>query len=472
MSITVDFYTYSKKRNSTAVPASGAISYSCELKEETSCLNPVIRIAVSSMPVPTVAPTIYNYAHISSFQRWYFISDWTYTAGVWEASLQVDVLGSNRTGIGNTTCYIERCSSTYNGNIMDNLYPAKTDFDITHVTCGCMWYNINPNNGGCYILGVISAQYTETPAVGAVSYYACTQPQIKSVIAYLFGDSIYNSSSITEISSGLYKSFFNPFQYVVSCIWFPFDITSFGSTTTQIRVGYWNTGISAIQVSARAQKTFLTATIPDHPQASSRGNYLNHAPYTKLTLYCAPFGVIPVDVRYTEIGNYLYCPVWVDHVTGEATIRVNITQDSSHLTTGAYITERTATIGVPIQLAQVMNEYSHSASGILSDVLAEGVMSVIGASVGSSINCSAPTVTTSGANGGFINAIMDPVLVVEHARITDGDNTNLGRPLMSTRQISTIPGYIKAINPPISLAITESEIRAIREIMENGFYYE
>ena len=469
MAIEVVFYTYSKKRNSTAFPTTGGISFNMLLKEPCSALNPTLLIAARDLPVPAAAPTIYNYATIAAFQRKYFVKDWVYNAGVWEVSLSVDVLGSWKTGIGSISCYIERSSYTYNGNIMDTMYPAKTDFSITQVNTACAWYNVAPS-GGCYILGCIN--YQNSNSIGAISYYACSQSNINSVLNFLFGNSIYNASNINEIGEGLYSSFFNPFQYIVSCIWLPFSAATFGSSTTDIKVGYWSTGINATIVSNLAHKTYVTATIPDHPQKAARGNYLNHAPYTKMTLYIPPFGNIPIDTRYTEVGNYLYCPVYVDHITGEATIRVNIAVSSNNLTENKFITERTAVMGVPIQLAQVMNEYSKNPTSLLSDVLAEGILSFIGESVGSSINCSTPTVTTSGANGSFLNFIMPPGLIVEHANLVDQDNDDFGKPLMAVRTISNIPGYIKAINPHPALPITDDEAQMITKFMEDGFFYE
>ena len=469
MAIAVDFYTFSKKRNSTSFPTVGAVSFNMELKEPTSALNPTLWVAARDLPVPGAAPTIYNYAHVAAFQRYYFVSDWVYNAGIWEVSLTVDPLGSWKTGIGTMSCYVERCSSTYDGNIMDNLYPAKTDFSITHVAASCSWYSVTPS-GGCYVLGCIN--YQNSNSVGAVSYYACSQSVINSVLNYLFGNSIYQASSITEMGQGLYESFFNPFQYIVSCIWFPFSTSSFGDTSTGIKVGYWDTGISAIMVSNLAQKTYVTATIPDHPQKATRGAFLNHSPYTKLTLYVAPFGNIPIDTRFTEVGNYLYCPVYIDHITGEATIRVNISSSSGTSTENKFITERTANIGVPIQLAQVMNVYSKSPTGVLGDMLAEGILSVIGTTVGGSINCSTPTVTTSGANGAFINFLMAPGLIVEHAKIVDEDNSDFGRPLMQVKTLNTIPGYIKVINPHPALPITDAETQMITKHLEEGFFYE
>ena len=127
--MTIEFWNFSKKRNSTKQPEAGSgIQYTgCELKEDTSILAPVIRIRVAAMPVPTVAPVnTFTYCYIAKFNRYYFISDWVYSPGFWEGHLQLDVLASHKTEIGATSAYIERSASAYDGEIIDKLYPANT----------------------------------------------------------------------------------------------------------------------------------------------------------------------------------------------------------------------------------------------------------------------------------------------------------------------------------------------------------
>ena len=130
--------------------------------------------------------------------------------------------------------------------------------------------------------------------------------------------------------------------------------------------------------------------------------------------------------------------------------------------------------GVPIQLAQVLNQYDIGGSLIGTGIgmAMDAITSVIGTSVGSSINPSTPTVSTSGSNGSFLSVTNDSRLIVEHALLVDEDKNNQGRPLMDVRTISNIPGYIKAINPPVALPVTEQETEWIKNTMESGFYYE
>ena len=241
----VNFYSFQKKKNSTAQPniSSATTLTSVQLKDDTGIMNPVLLINPNNaaLPVPFV-PSGFNYANIPSFGRYYFVTDWTWKKGLWECALSVDVLASFRTAIGNTSAYVERSAYASNGNIIDNLYPAKTDVQITSATIATSWANVAPS-GGCYVLGLIN--YQPANHIGAVTYYAMTSANLNSLLAFLFSNNIYQAGSITEIGEDLFKSLFNPFQYVVSCMWFPAAASTYGSTQTTVKVGYWDTGVRA-----------------------------------------------------------------------------------------------------------------------------------------------------------------------------------------------------------------------------------
>ena len=59
--MTVNFYTFSKRQNSTASPISAAAeSFSCTLKDSSGVLRPVLEIYKQA----TWNPTALNYAYI------------------------------------------------------------------------------------------------------------------------------------------------------------------------------------------------------------------------------------------------------------------------------------------------------------------------------------------------------------------------------------------------------------------------
>ena len=467
----VTLYKFTKRINSTKQPnPSDGHSFSCQLKDETSFINPILKFSPDHLTSGVFSPDVYNYAFILYWNRFYFITDWKYINGSWEAYLTVDVMASFRSEIGATSAYIIRSNSSYNGDIIDSFYPAKTDVIIQKTNVACAWYNVAPS-GGSYILGVIN--YENGNKIGALNYYALTTSQLSSILNYLFTDNIFNTSSITEMGSGLYKSLFNPFQYIVSCLWFPFSTSAFGSSQTDVKVGYWSTGVQGIIVSSLAEKTFVTATIPDHPQLS-RGAYLNRAPYTKHTLYIPPFGCIPIDTNFISIGKYLYSAVLVDHITGQATIRVALSPSSTNLNEYNIMCERTGMIGVPIQLAQVLTDYVNTLSSA-SDVISSAVSFNLGGvfkGLLSAVESQMPKVSTSGANGSFIETLQYPQLISEFLNIVNENRIEFGRPLCDTRTVSSLSGYIQCGEADHAFSGTRAENEEINRNMKEGFFYE
>lgn len=464
-------YKFNKRPNSTAqpLPTAGKV-FTVQIKNECSFITPVLRFTPDNLTTGVFSPSAYNYAQIAYWQRFYYITDWTYINGSWEATLSVDVLASFKTEIGTTSAYVVRAAGASDGSIIDTNYPAKTNFDIRKINVATTWYNVAPS-GGSYILGCIN--YNNGGKVGAISYYALNTTQLAALLNYLFTDSIFYASNISEIGAGLFKSMFNPFQYIVSCIWFPFASSSFGSTSDNVKVGYWDTGVSATVVSALAQKTYVTATIPDHPQ-SSRGSYLNYEPYSRLTLYVPPFGSIPIDTNFRSLGNYLYCAVFIDHITGQATIRVSICQDSSHLDEYNVVTERSSMMGVPIQLAQLMPDYVQTLQSGISAVGNAASFNITGAlsDVVSAVQSQMPKVTTLGSNGSYIEVLQYPVLTVEFLQLVDEDNTEFGRPLCQVKTINTLAGYIRCGEDDHAFSATKTETDEINRFLKSGFFYE
>ena len=66
----------------------------------------------------------------------------------------------------------------------------------------------------------------------------------------------------------------------------------------------------------------------------------------------------------------------------------------------------------------------------------------------------------------------DPVLSIVQQYASQDDLAALGRPLMDIRQLSQIPGYIKADPDELAVPCTDAELSEIREAIAGGFFYE
>ena len=474
----VYLYSFKKRENSTAypLPSEGKL-FNVQLKNETSFLTPTLRMSVDNLTTGLFSPAAYNYAFIPYWQRYYYITDWNYTNACWECNLSVDVLASFKGEIGNTSAYIIRSASQYNGDILDSFYPTTTVSSITKQRISSEIYHTTIP-GGCFVLGCVNNSASNR--VGSITYYALTATELNNVLVYMFGSGIYQASNITEMGEGLYKSLFDPFQYIVSCMWFPYAANVVGDTVDHVKVGYWDTGVNGRYINLIVDEIgFKTESpIARHPQIS-RGSYLDHAPYTKITAYYPPFGEIPIDTNYMLYGanNYLYGKMFIDFVTGLANCYFTITNGYDTESTAdpyKFMTMRTAQVGVPIQIAQVMSDYAsamQSIGGAVGNAFTwnfSGVFQNIIASYAADM----PKVSTQGANGSLIEIIEPPYLIVEHKQVVDENLVEFGRPLCNNRTINTLAGFIQCGEDDHSFTATQTETERINRYLKEGFFYE
>ena len=484
---------FRKRENSTKTPlvADATRTVTGILREPCSIMNPVFKI--ERFP-SDATPQNFIYAYVSAFSRWYFVKDWMWADGLWQCSLEVDVLSSFKTDIGNSVAYIERSASAYNGAVVDKWYPTTTNFSTERVTLSSSWNGVAPS-GGCYILGIIcNANRASSQIGGAVTYYVMTPAQLGSLMGYLLGTGFLDDNGFPvtmtatqQLSQDTAKALINPVQYIASCMWLPVSASTISDGEDHaIVLGYYDldSNVATGQyLNAVIFTMSVTGQIPIHPQAPTRGKYLNYSPYTRLTLNVPPFGSIPLDTSFCEIGSYLYCRVWCDPITGKATMRVELYPDSDHVGTGAIVREVSTMMGVPIQLAQMTPDYINAISSALSlattmdagwrgDIGSGALATQSFTAIGSAIDSLMPQVETQGVSGSFLATAMPPLLTAQYFVVTDEDNEEFGRPLCEIRTINTLSGFIKCRDAHVDFSCYKDEKSKILNYMLNGFFME
>ena len=482
---------FAKKENSTKVPPSGTLTLALQgiLKEPCSLMTPVIKI--ERLPADAI-PDDYTYARWVQADRYYFIEDWVWADGLWEVHLKEDVLATFKTEIGNSTEYVLRTDSTtdFNGEITDTTYPATTEI----ITESYSLSNIFTTDlsVGCYIVGIISGGNTQ--AVGAVSYYAMTSSQFGALKNKLFSDDnleimgIIDSGGqalVTDLSQEVLKTMYNPYQYIVSCMWFPFGKSAIPSSSavSSIKIGWWTYPLSGDRLYAQ---TFELGneqfTITAHPQAS-RGSYLNYAPYTRRTLI-GRFGAVPIDTTMFSIGNLINISYMIDLITGQCYTKISRKIGSSV----DLLAERNFLIGVPIQIAQVGTDYLGTAVNAINTIpqimggaisgIASGKGAIMGAIAGgasgiyNTLQSAMPQVETGGQNGSFLAPVNNTHVVEQYYKIVDEDIHHRGRPLCELRQLNTLSGFILCAEGEIDISCYDNERKEIVRYLTEGFFWE
>lgn len=511
MALNVKFWTFGKRENATSYPTGAAAAeYSnVLLKDNCSVVNPAIKLNV---PMTTNVHR-WNYCYIAEFVRYYYVSDWTWYEGIWTAELQVDVLASYRDQIGNQSLYIVRAYQTsggvslYDGNVVDSTYPC---------TAGAATYSAqavsNPFSGlyaansGTYIVGVINK------SASGVRYYAFNFSGFRQFCYQLFNySSGWLDIDVTEISEDLQKALVNPFQYIVSAFYLPVPVTwftsnSIGTATTTIEFGWWSVTVASggrILDPGTLYQLTASITIPKHPSAAARGNYLNLSPYSYYTLRYYPFGTFDIDTEAICGWNTLDLYTDVDICTGKAILTLAVNGKSNPIRTIE------SNISVPIPTAAISVDYMNlgskstavmaganavgqlvSGEGKWYENVAEkgknfiqnirtGNFNAIGSgakSVASNILSAAmaskATAEITGQQGSY--TLFDTQTLTLSGRflpIADEDYEHRGRPLCAIRTINTMRGFILCADADVNIPCTDREKSAIQAYLESGFYY-
>lgn len=461
MSFNVTFYDMVKPVNSTAQPLSSAQKweYNCVTNSPFDIINPVFEFVLP------MTDQIYkrNYCYCPILSRYYWIQKWEYNDRKWRAFCHVDALGSHKTAIGNSSHYVLRSAHTWDGEIQDAFYPAKAKWTKTVSAQSNPWAL---SGTGCFSVGIISAQ-------GDTRYYLFSKTGLANFVNFLFSDT-YANAALTLLDINAYpeaKAILDPLQYIASITYLPYTIPT--EQQLGVSVGYVNVSTMAVPIDKTIPYTSTyTFSRPVHPQSGTRGAFLNAAPYTRLSLYFPPFGVIDIDTTAAMTESTISATVFVDKALGNATLEISI---------GTQILSRVnAKVGLPVQMSQVIAPGYGLISGLSAVAgaatnaltgnwggLASGVMSSIGDAVKSQI----PSANTIGSVGSVDSMIGDIKLQAVFAEIVDDDITERGRPLCQVKQISTIPGYIQCADVQTNLGCTSGEMDEIKSYMESGFFY-
>lgn len=379
MAITANFYSFSKKSNSTKQPTGTGTSYNIELCEDVSILTPRIILKGANLSDYMGG---FNYAYISTFGRYYFIRDIMYNAqeGFWHMSLEVDVLATLKTSILGTTQFVERSASHYDLDMIDSLYPTKATPTKTY--SGAVTFFDDDPASGYYIVGINNNRKTTTiggttynmPKFGSVTYYVLTAQQLRDFTNYLMGvDNWVDDNnnpwwvSATAELKELLGTLTDPLQFVTTCKFVPkkyiFDFANVGTTLLYFgNVPGTTTGYLLDQLipADHIVHKSLTIAIEDHPQKVTHGGWTNSNRLTSRVLRFEPFGLIPLDCTKLMGFSYIYCDVAIDLVTGIGILSIYGLEDNqnipSDITTLPLLGTYTADVLIDIPVSQMRHK--------------------------------------------------------------------------------------------------------------------
>lgn len=476
MSFTVTFYNLAKRSNSTRIPAAAGTSFDCILKAPSSIENPVIELSLSAGTTPA-----WNYCYIPAFSRYYWVVSKVYLTGLWQLQLQVDPLASFKSSIGSKTLYVLRAASEYDGTIIDTMYPLQVAYTsaITEQT-ETPWWALAPSvNSGSYIVGV-RGRIDAGQTAGGVTYLVMTPAQFKTFTDKLFADDLgsYTGTDPLGIADSLAKMIFNPAQYIASAMWLPGTPSQVSAATTAWQVGFWNLNMN-LPILNPASRLLYTASIsnPQHPQAASRGSYMNAEPSTQRLLLLPRLGLVPINDPILATAASITVSLQVDPISGEGLYSISaggVTIDIIHCQIGVNVPLSSNEFTINDAIGTITGAASSAGRAAAAGTF-EGAIAGAGASIGSIFSALEPHLVTISGASGYLDLVGagQCMLYSVFRQAPEDDLTEYGRPLCKNKQISTLSGYVQVLNGDIEISTaTRAELDEIRTLLETGIYYE
>lgn len=454
----VTFYTFAKKINSTARPSSGGTALNCQLKQPTGTSNPVLIVQGFNFS--------WNYCYIPAWGRYYFFDEPTILTGVRvEIQCSCDVLATYKTNIQSYNAFVERSASRRTEFVNDGL--VSNTLDIVSQSEKDTALPEPFSMTGSYILRVVN----DTSSPTGLATYSLSASDLKSVFSFMFNDGSYGDS----LKDQIVKTFFNPFQYVVSLMWIPISydwLNGKAGTIEAVQFGWWKCDHLVTRIDHESYTGFSmqkAVTLPSNIYSDFR-KY--HPAFSSYYIYLPGLGTFPMNA--SEIENGISVTLTIDVISGVGMYTLTETADGS---AGNVIATYKFQAGVPVQIGQV----SANVNSIAGDSTAGISSAVSGNYAGAALsgfnavqNITSPTPSVNGTQGGkyILTAFSQVRVTCLNYGSCDIPNTVAGRPLNRNITLSNLSGFCKCAGASVPIAGYSGEKEAVDNYLNEGFYLE
>lgn len=441
-------FHFSKRKNSTKRPAEQGTTVPCLLKSNTTFQNPVFKLKLS-------LDSALQFNYLKWADHYYFInSTVSLNNDMVEISASEDMLATYRTEIRNYTCFIER-SAKQTTLANDSMYIPTNDWVSQSTIVG------QPIN--TFVNGYAPNYLLRTISVEGISTYYVTGRQLDDLMNFM-----YTYGSIPDvIDSALTRLLFNPFQYIVDLKWLPFRLSSFLNIADSIKLGYWDSNVTAALINDATCNFSYDLTLGNPLYTDTDFRFYNPA-FSKYSVKLPFVGVIPVNPTKTHKGQ-LKATYNFDAVSGMADVWLTSGSDEyAHFQ---------CQLAVPVQIG-----YATANIGQLTTSLIDvGTSLASGNPIGAVTNTleafqsvTSPEPNMVGSVGNISNILnnMDANSICYACTSIDPDGASEGYVDGVVRSISGLSGFVKCRNASIQIAGFEGDQEQVNSYLNNGFYFE
>ena len=483
MSVSADFYKFSKRKNSTKQPTGTGTVYNVDLKSGTSLLAPTLLLNNSGKPD-------FNYCVFMGM--YYFITDiYSIRNDLWEVYLSVDALATAKAAILATTAYVVY-DSVSNTEIPDNRFPIKTTKSVDASTAACP---LVPDSG-CYILSL-------TGSNGTTGVYKVTAGELSALIddvAYINNNLFdfsgappaptYNSGNqISDIVENLRiagETFVSNWIYLRDCL--KYTISQFfgsGNCSDNIRQCLFipfnrgtTYGQNRIYLGTFATQQFMeklaTDTIYDSATVSipwQANDYRRRSPYTDVYLYIPYIGMQKLSS---------------ENLVGQSSVTVGYAlslRDGSLIATvtsgSQIIGQYSGNVGISVPVGISNLNMPKAAQSILTGIVAAtsknwGAVGMAAINLGDSVT---PNFTCLGGLDGLASIATNQNITcytVFHDTVAAPNSglSVIGSPTMAPKSLATLTGYCQCMDAHVEADLPSTILDTVDSFLNSGFFIE
>lgn len=473
------FYTFAKRKNSTAIPTGTGTSIDLQLKSGTSLVSPTFLIENSGRPA-------YNY--ISFEGRNYFVNDIiSVRNNLWELDCTEDFLGSWKGVIGGTSAYILYATGGRN-DIPDQRIGVEADVIVDTSSAAIPGINISSIGAGSVVLSV-----TGTGSFG--DYFLDNRADLPEL---LDGVDNWIASQGWQGVDDMINQWFHggsAAECVKNCIALPFSLAD---TTFSGNVGPAQSLVLGAYPCATAGGSPIMAHRIVNPVYRVSKNILipwqyndwrRSSPYTAVFMYLPFIGMISLSASEIEGESSLDVTYAFNLASGDVSVEVQT----------ASVVKVLATASTNIAMAQTFGSANVSGSKVSQAIvtgigglafaagtaLTGGSLLVAGAALfGGATGAAAGLIGAAGGEthggggltGGAVCGLTDHIMVYTVSKqLTDTQanlNALMGKPVMGKHTINTYNGFVQTSGCQVEGDMFDQERDAINRMCDGGIYYE
>ena len=479
MAISANFYTFSKRKNSTKQPTGSGTTYNVSLKSGTSLLSPTLLLNIASRP---------SYNYLSFEGRYYFVTDIVSVRdNLWEISCTVDALATWKSAIGSTSANILHATGG-RSDIVDPRIPVTDAVTVSENLQGITGDFTGFVSDG---LGIVIVSITGIGSFG--SYLLQDNSQLRNMLRNI---SVWGASltdELTALKQIVYGG--SASNNIKNAICIPIILSSTGNfgTAEQLFLGSYpctdlsNNAIMGLPVVDPFLNASATVAIPWQYNDWRRNN-----PYTKVYLYVPLIGMLSIpssEVVNESSINVLYA---LNILSGDVAVQIKGATSGRVLATAS----GNIAMSTPYGSANISGAKVTSAIGVGVAAVASVALGVatggagalalgggLAASAGGLLNALGGESAGGGGLGGSAVTGLDLGVKCYTVTKTLTDTPSnfdpiIGKPMMSKHTISSangssgFTGFVQTDGMCVSGNMTDSEHDLINAACDRGIYYE